>query len=77
LVDPEILILLGGPASKSLLGMKEGITKIRGQWFDYATAKMASPVQAMPLYHPAYLLRSPAHKRDAWRDLLEIKQKLG
>ena len=76
LVDPEILVLLGGPASKTLLGMKEGITKIRGQWFDYATAGLSRPVQAMPLYHPAYLLRSPAHKRDAWRDLLEIKQKL-
>jgi uracil-DNA glycosylase len=76
LVDPEVLVLVGGPASKALLGMKEGITKIRGQWFDYATSSLAAPVQATPLYHPAYLLRSPGHKRDAWRDLLAIKQKL-
>ena len=76
LVNPEILVLLGGPASKALLGMKEGIAKIRGQWFDYATAKMPSPVQTIPLYHPENLLSSPAHKRDAWHDLLDIKQKL-
>ncbi len=76
LVDPEILVLLGGPASKALLGMNEGIAKIHGQWFDYASANMASPVRAMPLYHPENLLKSPAQKRDAWHDLLEIKQKL-
>ncbi len=76
LVDPEILVFLGGPASKTLLGRQEGITKMRGQWFDYATPKLPRPAQAMPFYHPAYLLRSPAHKREAWRDILEIKQKL-
>lgn len=76
LVDPEILVLLGGPATRTLLGMKEGITKIRGQWFDYATVKLSRPVQAMPFYHPANLLGSPGHKREAWHDLLAIKQKL-
>tara|TARA_B100000315_G_scaffold260712_1_gene324310 strand:+ start:3185 stop:4156 length:972 start_codon:yes stop_codon:yes gene_type:complete len=76
LVDPEILVFLGGPASKTLLGRQEGITKMRGQWFDYATPKLPRPAQAMPFYHPAYLLRSPTHKREAWHDLLEIKQKI-
>jgi len=77
LVDPEILVFLGGPAAKTLLGRQEGITKMRGQWFDYATPKLPRPAQAIPFYHPAYLLRSPAHKREAWRDILAIKQKIG
>ncbi len=77
LVDPEILVFLGGPAAKTLLDRQEGITKMRGQWFDYATPKLPRPAQAMPFYHPAYLLRSPSHKREAWRDILEIKQKIG
>ena len=76
LVSPEILVLLGGPVSKALLGMKEGITKIHGQWFDYSTPKMAAPILAIPLYHPANLISSPAYKPDVWRDLLKIKEKL-
>ena len=76
LIDPDIIVLVGGPASKALLGMKEGITKIRGQWFEYTTKNMVSPVQVTPLYHPAYLMRSPGYKRDAWHDLIKIKQKM-
>ena len=49
---------------------------MRGKWFAYSTPKMAAPIDAMPIFHPAYLLRSPAHKREAWRDLLAIKAKL-
>jgi DNA polymerase len=76
LVDPDILVLLGGPASKTLLARQEGITKLRGQWMEYSTPKLPAPIQTMAFYHPAYLLRSPAHKREAWRDLMEIKQKI-
>ena len=76
LVDPEILVPLGGPAAKTLLARQEGITRMRGKWFAYSTPKMARPVNAMPFFHPAYLLRSPARKREAWRDLLAIKAKL-
>ncbi len=76
LVDPEILVPLGGPAAKTLLARTEGISRMRGKWFAYSTPKMAAPIDAMPIFHPAYLLRSPAHKREAWRDLLAIKAKL-
>jgi DNA polymerase len=77
LVKPDILVLLGGPAAKALLGVKEGINKIRGQWFDYVTPKTALPIKVMPLYHPANVLRSPIHKKGVWYDLLEIKKQLG
>jgi len=76
LVDPEIIVPLGGPAAKTLLGRAEGITRMRGKWFSYATPHMQRPAHAMAIYHPAYLLRSPAHKREAWRDLLSLKDKL-
>ena len=77
---PDILVFLGGPSAKTLLGRKEGITRLRGRWFEFRTPDMieagADPVPAMPLFHPAYLLRSPLNKREAWRDLLAIREKL-
>ncbi|MEE8350703.1 MAG: uracil-DNA glycosylase [Rhodospirillales bacterium] len=76
LVDPKILVTLGGPAAKSLLAQTAGVGRLRGKWFEYETAGMTSPIDATALYHPAYLLRSPGQKRDTWRDLLAIKHKL-
>ena len=80
LVAPKILVFVGGSSAKTLLGTADGITKMRGKWFDYATPGMKArgdaPIAASPLYHPAYLLRTPAHKREAWRDLLAIKSRL-
>jgi DNA polymerase len=76
IVGPRVLVCVGGPSAKELLGQAQGITRLRGKWYDYATARMSAPIPAMALYHPAYLLRSPAMKRDAWRDLLSLKQKL-
>jgi len=76
LVDPAVLVPLGGPAAKSLLAETMGIGKLRGRWFSYATPKLSHPIDATPLFHPAYLLRTPAQKRAAWRDLLMIKQRL-
>ncbi len=76
LVAPEILVALGGPAAKTLLARSEGITRLRGHWSTYATAGLSHPVAATALYHPAYLLRSPGAKREAWRDLLAIRRRL-
>lgn len=80
LARPRVLVFLGGPSAKTMLGRTEGITRLRGRWFDYRTNAMEErgdpPVPAMALFHPAYLLRSPIHKREAWRDLLSIKAKL-
>ncbi len=76
LVDPDILIPLGGPAAKTLLGVQQGITKLRGKWQTYQSKNLAAPINVMPFLHPAYLLRSPAAKKDAWQDLLAVKDKL-
>ncbi len=75
LLNPEFLVLIGGPASLNLLGTKQGITKIRGTW---RTCEIGGKTRrAMPMLHPAYLLRTPAAKRLAWRDLLTLKAALG
>lgn len=80
LKKPEILVFMGGPSAKTMLNRKEGITRLRGRWFDFRTADMeaagAPAIPAMPLFHPAYLLRSALHKREAWRDLLALRARL-
>jgi DNA polymerase len=83
LVAPRILVLVGGTAASALLGRTEGITRLRGQWLIYrpedgggAREVPEREVPCMPLYHPAYLLRQPALKREAWRDILAIKERL-
>ena len=76
LVDPEFLVTLGGAAAKSLLARPESVGRLRGQWLSYSTPGLPRPVQATVMYHPAYLLRTPAQKKQAWGDLLEIKRKL-
>jgi len=75
LVQPQVLITVGGTAAKALLNTREGIMKLRGRWLTYATPRM-KVVPTRAILHPAYLLRSPAQKRDTWRDLIAIKRRL-
>ncbi len=74
LVAPEIIVLLGATAARHVTGRTEGIMRLRGQWLDYYAAGKMVPV--MPTLHPAYLLRQPAHKKLAWRDLQAIEDKV-
>ena len=67
LCNPDILICLGAPSAMTLLDQREGILRLRGRWFDYAVGGRSIP--ALPMLHPAYLLRAPAQKKLAWRDL--------
>jgi len=75
LVDPDLLVCLGGPSMQALLGIKDGITRMRGRWFNYHTG--TREIRAIATLHPAYLLRQPLQKRLAWRDFLSIKKALG
>lgn len=80
LVAPRILVFLGGTAAKTLLGRREGITRLRGQWYEYSSPTLESaglePIPVMATLHPAYLLRQPAQKRASWKDLLSVRQRL-
>jgi len=74
LANPDVLVCLGGPSSQTLLGVKEGIKRTRGRWFNFHTG--TREIRAIATFHPAYLLRSPLEKRFAWRDFLAIKKEL-
>ena len=74
LVAPEVLILVGAAAAQGLLGTTEGITRLRGRWFQYRLGEGGPTIPAMPIFHPAYLLRQPAQKRETWRDLLKLRE---
>jgi DNA polymerase len=75
LARPKILVLAGGVAAKNMLETEQGITRLRGKWFDY-TLSDGTRIPAMPLFHPAYLLRTPGGKRQAWMDLITIAKRL-
>lgn len=73
LVDPVIMLLTGNVATQSILG-QTGITKLRGQWFDWHGR------QVMPIFHPSYLLRNPVRtpgspKALTWQDIQEVRRK--
>src|SRR5216683_1133599 len=74
LVDPDVLVCLGGPSAHTLLGSRDGILKTRGRWFAFQTG--TREIRATATLHPAYLLRQPLQKRLAWRDFLAIKKAL-
>jgi uracil-DNA glycosylase len=76
LLAPRAVMLSGGTATGALLGTVEGITRLRGRWFDLAIDGLPRPVPALATYHPSFLLRSPARKNEAWRDLLSLQSKL-
>ena len=69
-VQPEVIVVLGNTAMKNLLDTKEGITKLRGKFQDYEGIKV------MPTFHPAYLLRDPSKKREAWDDMKKVRDYL-
>jgi len=75
LAKPKVLVLAGGVAVKAVLDTAEGITRLRGKWTGY-TLDDGTVIPTMPTFHPAYLLRTPASKRQSWQDLLAIDKKL-
>ena len=74
LANPGVIILLGAVAARHVMGLTEGIMKSRGRWMEYRVGDRMVPI--MPTLHPAYLLRQPAHKKLAWRDLQAIAAKI-
>ncbi len=71
LVNPQAILALGNVPSKTLLNTDEGITRLRGKWANISVNGTSYPL--LPTFHPAYLLRQPAHKAMSWADLLNFK----
>jgi uracil-DNA glycosylase family 4 len=76
LVNPKMLVLVGGTATSAILRDTRGITRLRGQVFRYTNNYMAEDVPVHVIYHPSYLLRQPLAKKQAWGDLLALKAAL-
>lgn len=74
LVAPDVVLLLGGAAAKQVLGVTDGIMRLRGRWREITNGERT--LRTMATLHPAYLLRTPAAKRQAWRDLLAVRTAL-
>ncbi len=80
IIQPEVIVALGKPATQTLLQTKEGITKIRGTWYEYyisGSPLIGEPTPLMPTFHPAYLLRNQNEKTKAWSDLKQVMLRLG
>jgi DNA polymerase len=75
-VHPKVLVLSGGTATGALLAQGQGITRLRGRWFDLAVPGLDQPVPTLPMFHPSFLLRTPERKRETWRDLLSLRTRL-
>ncbi|GAB4424354.1 MAG: uracil-DNA glycosylase [Turneriella sp.] len=77
LISPEVIVTLGNPSTRFLLGTAEGITRLRGKWHSY------NGIPVMPTYHPSFLLRNGGdaantpHKREVWNDMKLVMAKLG
>jgi len=67
IIEPKVICLLGATAVRGLLGIREGITRLRGRFIEWRG------ILVMPTYHPAYLLRNPAGKRDVWEDVQKVR----
>jgi uracil-DNA glycosylase len=70
-IDPKVICCLGACSAQTLLETNQGISRFRGEWFDYRGAKLIAT------YHPAYLLRNPAAKSEVWKDLQKVMAYLG
>ncbi|MEQ9814121.1 MAG: uracil-DNA glycosylase [Azospirillaceae bacterium] len=76
LKKPRVVMMAGGVSAKTLLNTDRGIMRLRGQWFDLTVPGLDRPIPAIATFHPAYLLRQPAQKREVWRDLLAVRARL-
>ena len=72
LISPKILVLVGATAASAILNIQSGITQIRGKWKNIETRDIKS-LKSIAIFHPAFLLRQPTRKREAWEDLKKIK----
>jgi uracil-DNA glycosylase len=70
-IGPKVICCLGACSAQTLLNTNQGISRFRGEWFDFRGAKLIAT------YHPAYLLRNPAAKAEVWKDLQKVMAVLG
>lgn len=79
IIQPKVIVTLGGPATKLMLNTTVGITRLRGQWAEYVDEARGLAIPVMPTFHPAYLLRNytPETRRQVWSDMQAVLERLG
>jgi len=70
-IKPKVIVALGAVAAKNLLAINDSMANLRGRWYDFRNSKL------LATYHPAYLLRDPRQKKEAWKDLQMAMKYLG
>lgn len=76
LMRPSVIVLAGGSATQSVLGLDAGILSLRGRWHTWTSPDGTLKIPVMPTLHPAFLLRQPLAKKKAWADILTATAKL-
>ncbi len=76
IIKPKFIYLLGATAAKAILSTPLSLGKLRGQWHEYKSINLKSSINVLVSYHPAFLLRSPNYKKEAWIDLQILQKKL-
>jgi DNA polymerase len=82
-IKPKVIVALGAVAAKSLLAVNESMANLRGRWYDFRPAGVRSNdpnwtgARLAVTYHPAFLLRDPRQKKEAWKDLQMVMKELG
>ncbi|MBL6664268.1 MAG: uracil-DNA glycosylase [Rickettsiales bacterium] len=74
LIDPELIILVGGTAMNTVLGLDSTISKVRGEFMDFSPEFLDKTIKTFAIFHPSYLMRQSTKKRIAWQDLLALEQ---
>jgi len=82
-IQPKVIVALGATAAKNLLGVNDSMASLRGQFYDFSPPRtLADPGEPFACklavtYHPAFLLRDPRQKKEAWKDLQMVMRHLG
>src|ERR1700756_3019163 len=71
IIQPKVIVALGAVAAKNLLAVNDSMANLRGRWYDFRDSKL------LVTYHPAFLLRDPRQKKEAWKDLQMVMKYLG
>lgn len=74
LLNPEVLVLVGGTSMTAILGINDPVSKIRGQFMDFSPEFLSRTIKTFTIFHPSYLMRQPGKKRVAWRDMLALEE---
>ena len=75
-VNPDFIFLLGGVAAKAILSTPLSLGKLRGTWHKYQSLQMNKTIYTIASYHPAFLLRDPKYKKESWKDLQMLQEKM-